>query len=910
MGVAALLHPRWLFRNSITSISVGAFDDLGSLTALLIADNHITYFGALQTHALVSLSQLEVFPQRAPFTGCEVNLGVCPAVSDRCSSVATCASAFGVQSPCCSSMGACRACVANNAPLAPICFRCSEDCVITVTQSSPSANTCVSNGTCVTDGPGFYGTNERCTFRMITNATLSVAEWFVQTNDFMTINSTQYAGPNRPPDGVSMTAGSTFTWTTDGALDLWLGFTICASIPSTGCPVPATLPLPSARSSIPFNYTLTIDPDIGSLPARGSTDVGDPKNRDLTIGKAYAFRPPNGSSTEMGLATYLESAYGAISYSLNVTSLDPAAADEILVNTVTGYILVVPSRPYMASVELVATDSGGFPAPLRQWTFTTHHADTTLGDASGPGDTGCSNGAVKVDGVRYDSSYNCTCTAGFQGPNCRVRTDLPELLVRPWVFAPPNNGLVYQNITIGDGVQGARRLGRTQWAQGQTYRVAPLSGTTGYTAIDTSETLNLTYALRFRGGGSVPRGFFIEGASGELLVEIPSATATYEAFVEATAPGTRPVALYNITFNVLPADTTNATYGPNGRDCAGGTDQRADLVEFDHNYSCTCPTNTTEPNCDPVISTASAATGGSDGQAVTIVGAVAGGLVVLLLGVLALWRHRALKAQNQPVDMGAVQDEVLGGLGMAALTIKPSELGMAFTFSDSLAHAALATHDLGELGDSVGVDLLAELRSRQGLPTALATMLKAPSTTIAVYPAEAECVVVMKRTPGAKRSSDERFAAVLHKRITRRKTSLEQQYAVVAVDVAVPKRVPTELNRRNVLRLKTIGEGNFGVVFKATVSSSTVAVNITVAVKTLKAADANDRNQLLREAALMVRPCILTWRARERLVTVASSLNLQFAGTLRPSSCCADGGHCHSAPEHGELLFSLSPDDL
>eukprot|EP00037_Helgoeca_nana_P027675 m.318298 g.318298 ORF g.318298 m.318298 type:complete len:385 (+) comp27572_c0_seq8:291-1445(+) len=356
--------------NHITLIHVGAFGDLRSLTALYLQNNLITDFGALQTNGLGAVTSLGsttlVQSQRVPFNGCLVDLGACPAVSDRCSSVATCASAYGVQSTCCnSSLGACRACGTSNAPLVSICVRC-DACSIAVTQSSPLVTSCVStsNGTCVTDGPGNYLGNENCSFRMITNATLSVTQWRTNSGyDYMTIGSIRYFGANSP-DGVMLAAGSSFTWTTN-TFGHSGGFTICASNTGTDCSV-VTLPLPSTRSSITFNYTLTIDPDAGSFPARGLTDVGSPVNRDLTIGKAYAFRPPNGSSTETGLATYLDSAYGAIAYSLNVTSLDPAAGDEILINTVTGYILVVPSRPYTASVELLATDAGGFATALRQ----------------------------------------------------------------------------------------------------------------------------------------------------------------------------------------------------------------------------------------------------------------------------------------------------------------------------------------------------------------------------------------------------------------------------------------------------------------------------------------------------------------------------------------------------------------
>jgi serine/threonine protein kinase len=47
-----------------------------------------------------------------------------------------------------------------------------------------------------------------------------------------------------------------------------------------------------------------------------------------------------------------------------------------------------------------------------------------------------------------------------------------------------------------------------------------------------------------------------------------------------------------------------------------------------------------------------------------------------------------------------------------------------------------------------------------------------------------------------------------------------------------------------------LGEGNFGEVYKATLSGQGVT-STAVAVKTLKTADIDARSQLLREAALM-----------------------------------------------------------
>ena len=90
-----------------------------------------------------------------------------------------------------------------------------------------------------------------------------------------------------------------------------------------------------------------------------------------------------------------------------------------------------------------------------------------------------------------------------------------------------------------------------------------------------------------------------------------------------------------MTFVFLAADTASPANGPNGRDCQGGAAQWEDLVEFDGNYTCNCPTNTTGDNCDILAGASSAADTAASDTAVSlsVLGALAA-IFLLILGVM------------------------------------------------------------------------------------------------------------------------------------------------------------------------------------------------------------------------------------------------------------------------------------
>ena len=72
----------------------------------------------------------------------------------------------------------------------------------------------INNGTCVTDGTGTYGNNERCTIRAEVDIFATAPYYAVETCwDYLTFGTTQYRGQDNAPFNVFMAAGTTATTT-------------------------------------------------------------------------------------------------------------------------------------------------------------------------------------------------------------------------------------------------------------------------------------------------------------------------------------------------------------------------------------------------------------------------------------------------------------------------------------------------------------------------------------------------------------------------------------------------------------------------------------------------------------------------------------------------------------------------
>jgi hypothetical protein len=165
--------------------------------------------------------------------------------------------------------------------------------------------------------------------------------------------------------------------------------------------------------------------------------------------------------------------------------------------------------------------------------------------------------------------------------------------------------------------------------------------------------------------------------------------------------------------------------------------------------------------------------------------------------------------------MNLVAAELLASLGMGgmALDIKPDEIGMSLTFTKSMA-----AHSGADDADTLAEQLLTSLRKLSGLPSKLSSMLKAESTTAEVDATRQTGLVRMKRPTdyALKPGAEEDYASALHHAAGRKQVSVDGgeygTHFAEDVAVAIPRRVPTELDRHHILRLEMLGEGNFGEV--------------------------------------------------------------------------------------------------
>lgn len=222
-------------------------------------------------------------------------------------------------------------------------------------------------------------------------------------------------------------------------------------------------------------------------------------------------------------------------------------------------------------------------------------------------------------------------------------------------------------------------------------------------------------------------------------------------------------------------------------------------------YTCSCPTDgsTVGSNCD--TNSAASATGSDDGGASTAFAAVGaiGGLVLLAVAaVLYRIRHRRL----QPIDMQAIQNEILSGLslGGTVLNFGKDEIGLSLSFKEPLALAGALPVPMAAAHN--GQHLLESLRSLTGLPNRLSGMLREQDATVTVDMINGVALLTMKRPPNAslKVGFEDKFAALLQRLAAVNKIHVKNRHFVHEVSVAVPQRVPQELDRRGILRLNVV----------------------------------------------------------------------------------------------------------
>lgn len=218
---------------------------------------------------------------------------------------------------------------------------------------------------------------------------------------------------------------------------------------------------------------------------------------------------------------------------------------------------------------------------------------------------------------------------------------------------------------------------RTQWAYGASYYIKPWEINATYGGVLLNQD-DITFSL-----SPMPRGLLMDTSTGEVSghpSELSTATSNNISQMLALISGAS-VVIVEMTFEVLPQDTEDPGNGPGGRDCENGF--RVDEVEFNAAFTCSCGKIFEGPNCENMVSSP-AATSAADADTSSAIGSLVAGLVVLVLIGVTLLRYKMYRLKHSPVDVKALQDELLQSMGIALATnIGNHELGITLCF-DSL----------------------------------------------------------------------------------------------------------------------------------------------------------------------------------------------------------------------------------
>ena len=297
------------------------------------------------------------------------------------------------------------------------------------------------------------------------------------------------------------------------------------------------------------------------------------------------------------------------------------------------------------------------------------------------------------------------------------------------------------------------------------------------------------------------------------------------------------------SFPVLPRDTDVPEYGPNGMPCER-SDDAEDEIPMDGSFTC-------KRTMDP----ASADSNNSDTTS-TVIGGVLGGILIVVLAWLIGLRVHVHMLKHRPVDVGAMQQNIVRRLGLAAIrNVGPLEFGITLTLANAVDVVA------GQFRS----DLVAALRkAAPKLATNLATATVANAAASVPSAAGANAAAPIART------SHRVLVVISRQQLPRRvaESTVETLVGLVAngklrigtnavVDarIAIPRVVPREVSRQALTRIDLLGEGQHGAVYEYQVhEKNTGVLPYPVAAKTIKATAHNNvsgRHVLLKEAALM-----------------------------------------------------------
>ena len=352
-------------------------------------------------------------------------------------------------------------------------------------------------------------------------------------------------------------------------------------------------------------------------------------------------------------------------------------------------------------------------------------------------------------------------------------------------------------------------------------------------------------------GSELDGAKLIDSSTGQMLIQprLASAGGEYTAELQVR-DGARPAQTF-ANWTIAPrrhVDSDDVTNGPNGRGCVNGAP--LDRIEFDLQYACDCSgTEFTGDNCD--VSPAS--------ELATVLGAGLGAVLGLIMIVLVSTRVQLYRLKHRPIDMEAVQGDVLAGLGIGvAKDILDHEFGIMLELAadqgdnmiaDISAYQAQLVSAVAEYVPRLAHEFKqARISPSEHGPQKLLLVIPKPvaSHTLGSIKGSIKGTTATTDVP-------EWTVAVLTKEISRRGgLPFGPTGSVVFVSLAMPNHVPREMNRSCLTRLAPLGSGAFGEVFLYEVNEPKRGIPpYQVAAKTVKPGGSMGRDELLKEAALM-----------------------------------------------------------
>ena len=345
-----------------------------------------------------------------------------------------------------------------------------------------------------------------------------------------------------------------------------------------------------------------------------------------------------------------------------------------------------------------------------------------------------------------------------------------------------------------------------------------------------------------RAGVSLGDDLFVISTSGKMLLKA-SNPGRHRIELRAASGGTSPIVVLGWHMHIRS--------GPNGRRCDPDhgvvTDSPTDALN--HTYTCTCTDhyNGTHCNIAPPVNVAAASSSDDNEATSLLVGGPLGAVVFLMVVAIMASRAQVYRLKHRPLDMGGMQDDVLDGLGIRLpKDIGAHEFGVSFTFDADLDPSSMAEPGLAELCTAMTSVLAKQLpRLKEELKYARALVSEASPNQL---------LLVIPRPRGYGELSDvaERSAVTLSKLATKRRLVIGPN-TVSSATLALPRRIPRELDRAQLTRIAVLGEGAFGQVSLYQVVDPKRGVPpYKAAVKTVKpGVVALGNDELLREAALM-----------------------------------------------------------